>query len=388
MKCLFVHDHIYLTQEGQVYSNTFSYAILKRYIDTFGEVTVVARHREVKESNMPEAGGKGVSFVFLESISSMGSYFGLRQGYQKKIGKLIEEHQALIIRLPSEFGLLAASTAQRKRRPYLAEVVGCGWDAMWYYGGWRSKIYAPYFFWKMKSAVRRAGYVSYVTERFLQERYPAGKDAKTLSISDIILPNTNSSVLTKRIEKIEKVKDRIVLGTIANIDVKYKGIDIAIRAVGRLDRDHFEIEYRILGAGDPAPLMRLADRNECADSIYFDGVRSSGKPVQDWLDTVDIYLQPSYQEGLPRSLIEAMSRGCPAIGSSAGGIPELLDSDRIFPKGDDLQLAKKISALFSDQRAMSVAAVDNFQRAKRYRKDLIEPERQRFLAEFRSLLSR
>ena len=49
-----------------------------------------------------------------------------------------------------------------------------------------------------------------------------------------------------------------------------------------------------------------------------------------WLETIDLYVQPSRQEGLPRALIEAMSRGVPAFGARTGGIPELLDEDFIF----------------------------------------------------------
>ena len=384
MKCLFVHDHIYLGEKGRVYSNTFSYETLKRYVDIFGEVTVVARYRETKGLDIPEAGGIGVSFIFLKSISSAGSFFGLRQQYQKRIEKLIEEHQAVIVRLPSEFGLLTTKIAHKKQRRYLAEVVGCGWDAMWYYGGWQSKIYAPFLFGKMRSAVKKANYINYVTERFLQNRYPAAKDAKTISISDIILPAVNGSILTKRIEK---TGSRIVLGTIANIDMKYKGIDIAIKALAHLDLEGIKIEYRVLGDGDPTPYELLTRSLDLEDSIYFDGVLYDESAILDWLDGIDAYLQPSLTEGMPRSLVEAMSRGCPAIGSSAGGIPELLDSDMIFPKGDYLQLAQKISVLIPDRRAMSVAAVDNFQRAKRYRKEIIEPKRQRFLAEYRDEVS-
>ena len=45
---------------------------------------------------------------------------------------------------------------------------------------------------------------------------------------------------------------------------------------------------------------------------------------------MDIYIQPSLQEGLPRALVEAMSTGIPAIGSNTGGIPELLNEKMIF----------------------------------------------------------
>ena len=90
MKILFVHDHVFVTKEGKAYSNTFSYQLLKRYVDVFSEVTVLARHREIDDGqiDLPLASGKGISFVFLESISSVSSFFGLRKRHEKEIEKI------------------------------------------------------------------------------------------------------------------------------------------------------------------------------------------------------------------------------------------------------------------------------------------------------------
>ena len=56
------------------------------------------------------------------------------------------------------------------------------------------------------------------------------------------------------------------------------------------------------------PWMQEAKKMNVSNFIQFDGTLPSGQKVYDWLDEVDIYLQPSFQEGLPRALIEAMSR--------------------------------------------------------------------------------
>ena len=50
----------------RIYANSFSYQILKRYVDVFSEVTVLARNREVDDNqiDLPLASGEGVSFVF------------------------------------------------------------------------------------------------------------------------------------------------------------------------------------------------------------------------------------------------------------------------------------------------------------------------------------
>lgn len=40
-----------------------------------------------------------------------------------------------------------------------------------------------------------------------------------------------------------------------------------------------------------------------------------------------MFLCTSHQEGLPRAVVEAMSRGCVAIGTKVGGMPEIIHND-------------------------------------------------------------
>jgi len=383
MKILFVHDHIFLTKNGKVYSNTFSYSILKRYIDIFSEVTFVARQREVEDTmEFPLASGNGIKFIFLKSVSSVGSYFGLRNEYKKVLKNLIAEHDGVIVRLPSELGLMASSVAWEMQKKCLGEVVGCAWDAMWNYGKWYSKVYAPLLYMKMRIAVKRLEYLSYVTEVFLQKRYPASDSAKTIGVSDVEVEASNEEIIRKRIEKIENLSGRVVFGTIANLDVGYKGIDVAMKTLAEAMKNDFE--YRLIGAGDTAKHQKMAKHLGIAEQIYFDGVRVGGDAVSEWLDTIDIYLQPSKQEGLPRALVEAMSRGCPAIGSSVGGIPELLSPEMIFEHQDLAEFKRVIVDLVNSKEEMKRQAVINYERAKDFDSTVLNKKRNAFLLAFRN----
>jgi glycosyltransferase involved in cell wall biosynthesis len=63
-----------------------------------------------------------------------------------------------------------------------------------------------------------------------------------------------------------------------------------------------------------------------------------------------IYVQPSYFEALGLALQEAMFTGCPAIGTRAGGIPELVEHERtglLVEPGQPAQMAKALEALMS-----------------------------------------
>lgn len=384
MKTLFVHDTVFVTNNGKVYSNALPYTVLKGYVDIFTEVTVLARAKEAEEVGMlPLASGDGVTFVFLESISTLRSFFGLRERHKKCIKNLITEYDTVIARVPSELGLLAAGVARENKVKCLVEVVGCAWSVMWYYGGWKSRIYAPFFFMKTKSSIKKSVYTSYVTEQFLQRRYPSSSHAKTIGVSDVVLPAVYEKTLSDRIKKIEGLEEKIIFATIGSMNVNYKGIDIAMKVLSKIAGKYLDFEYHILGEGDLEKYQILADQLGIGKKVFFDRTLPRGKAVFAWLDKADIYLQPSLAEGLPRSLIEAMSRGCPVVGSSVGGIPELLDKEMMFECAHPEQLSEKIETLMNDKQLMIETATQNFHKAKQYQKSLLNEKRNKFWIDFR-----
>ena len=114
----------------------------------------------------------------------------------------------------------------------------------------------------------------------------------------------------------------------------------------------------------------------------FCGILPSGDAVSAWLDGIDIYIQPSFLEGLPRALVEAMSRGCPALGSSVGGIPELLAAGCLHPPGDSLALASLLVQAVNDKCWQRQQAERNFQEAAQYEKAILDQRRRAFWLEF------
>jgi len=386
MKILFVNDNVFVTKEGKVYANSFSYQILQRYIDVFSEITVLARYREAEGNekiDLPLASGEGVSFIFMESVASISSFFGLRQSQKRRIENIVEAHDAVIARIPSELGLMTSAVAERMNKRYMLEMVGCPWDSLWNLGRLEGKLYAPFLYLRVKSAVKKANYVTYVSEQFLQKRYPTAKEASTIGVSDVQLEKADENTLFSRMKKIETMELKRIYGTIGNLNVGYKGIDVAIKTLSDFVHISDDFEYHILGGGDPSEYKRMAESLGIGEKVFFDGVVPEGKAVYDWLDGLDVYLQPSFQEGLPRALVEAMSRGCPAIGSSAGGIPELLEAKMIFDHENPKQFLELIQDIINDKQVMMDAAKYNFNKACEYQKNILDEKRIAFWTKFR-----
>ena len=172
-----------------------------------------------------------------------------------------------------------------------------------------------------------------------------------------------------------------MIGTIAVLTVRFKGVQTALEALGSARGRLPPFELQIVGAGDPEPWRRLAARHGLEDCVTFRGVLARER-IADWLDRVDLYVQPSFQEGLPRGLIEAMSRGCPALGSTAGGIPELLDTDCLHEPGDTRALAEMIARSTAQSGWAEAQARRNFETAGGYAAPILDDVRSRFWGEF------
>ena len=94
---------------------------------------------------------------------------------------------------------------------------------------------------------------------------------------------------------------------------------------------------------------------------------------------MDLYIQPSLQEGLPRAMIEAMSVGMPIIGSNAGGIPELIDKNCIFKKknvNEIMSIIKKI-----DNEFLVAQSQKNYLNSKKFDKNSLNNKRNAFYKE-------
>ncbi|UHA71965.1 glycosyltransferase family 4 protein [Paenibacillus sp. 481] len=401
MKLLFAYDvaieHDRAT--NSFYHNYFDYELWRRYLEVFQHVEVASRqlHRTATDTllNQKRSSGQGVSFCEVPSLSNPVALLTKRADAIRILSHSLSQADVLIARLPSEVGAVAIQTAHKLGKPWAVEVVGHAWDALWNYGTWQGKIYAPIMTWRTKRLVQRAPYALYVTNQFLQRHYPC--KGHTIGCSDVFIPMMDDAGWERRLERIGgrhrsydtsemQSMQPIRIGLIGSMAARYKGIDTALHALAILHRergiDSVPIQLRVLGEGDSSPWIALSQKLGVESQVEFCPPVPSGAAVFNWLDDLDIYVQPSYQEGLPRALIEAMSRGLPAIGSTAGGIPELLAPEWIFPAGNAQLLAAALRRMIRNEATRLRVGECNFIAAKQYAKEKLDARRTAFLRDF------
>ncbi|MDE0994578.1 MAG: glycosyltransferase family 4 protein, partial [Rhodospirillales bacterium] len=172
------------------------------------------------------------------------------------------------------------------------------------------------------------------------------------------------------------------IGVIASLGNRYKGIQVALAAMVAVVQVYPRATLNILGPGDISPWFRMAERLNIVENVVFHGTCSPGEPVLSWLDTMDIYIQPSLQEGLPRALIEAMSRGLPSIATHIAGIPELLTDEDMIEPNNAKALASKLVEKMGSVSWRLESSNRNVQTSLNYEREVLLAKRTDFYTDF------
>ena len=119
--------------------------------------------------------------------------------------------------------------------------------------------------------------------------------------------------------------------------------------------------------------------------FYLGAIRGKDK-IAEMYQSADVYVMPSYREGLPLTLFEAMASSLPIVASPVNGIPyEMKEPENGFfvNYGDIKEMETKIIKLIDDKKLSKKIAQNNFKKAKQYDWDDIE---KKYMKEYKSLI--
>jgi L-malate glycosyltransferase len=152
-----------------------------------------------------------------------------------------------------------------------------------------------------------------------------------------------------------------VLCTVSGLK-DFRDHDTLIRSLPRLLADHPTLSTLIVGDGPREPYLReLAAELGLEERVHFLGDRFDAVEI---LAAADLFCQPTFIEGLPLSVLDAMSLGIPVVASDVAGVREIVEDGRtglLVPTKDvpahhlaldqlleDPDLAGRIAAAASD----------------------------------------
>lgn len=130
-----------------------------------------------------------------------------------------------------------------------------------------------------------------------------------------------------------------------------KGVPVLLEALTELRKTHPDLRLTLIGDGpDRTKLEHQAKALGLTDLVSFVGYKSQSE-VAEALAATDIFVLPSFAEGVPVVLMEALAAQVPVVTTQIAGVPELVEhgtSGQLVPPGDRDALTQALNALLSD----------------------------------------
>lgn len=168
-------------------------------------------------------------------------------------------------------------------------------------------------------------------------------------------------------------KDTDIICISAGDLVQRKNYKVAVEAIAKTgNRD---IHYVICGVGpEKENLQKLIDEKGLTENIHFLGYRND---VKELMKCSDIFLFTTLQEGMPRSMMEAMACGLPCVASSIRGNIDLIQNERngfLAMPNDAEAFAKALKTLADNEELRVKMSHNNLEDIKAYDIAKVEEE--------------
>lgn len=189
---------------------------------------------------------------------------------------------------------------------------------------------------------------------------------ESLGLSNIVVINNIVEKVEHNIQNIDTgVVKMLFLGAIG----ERKGI-FDLLGVVSLHKNELKnrIKIYIGGNGEIGHLKSFIEENDIADCVEYVGW-VSGYKKSELLKECDVVVLPSYNEGLPIVLLEAMAYAKPVITTNVGGIPEIIESGKngvIITPGDKKALYEAIRLFMDNPQLIAEYGNDGLNRVKDY----------------------
>src|SRR2546423_5303538 len=171
----------------------------------------------------------------------------------------------------------------------------------------------------------------------------------SISVLPLIMERTNIFHLDSPGQDAGK---EVVFGFAARLE-EAKGPLLLLNALATINREQPSAIARLAGIGPQLLKAKLRARKLALnEACEFVGRYSEPLGRTAFMESLDVFVLPSFAEGTPNGMIEAMAHGVPVIATKVGGIPDVLDADSgiLVPPGDAAALADAMLRLAQDPK--------------------------------------
>ncbi|WP_242216868.1 glycosyltransferase family 4 protein [Bacillus cereus group sp. BfR-BA-01380] len=173
-----------------------------------------------------------------------------------------------------------------------------------------------------------------------KEYYESICTTKVVSLDNAVFPKEINGSLDDKIYI-------TTMGVLSQRKGTYDLIEVGAKLKGKIDSKY---KFVLAGDGEIEKVKKRINDLGLNDLFIVPGWISDDKKIEEIYRKSIIYVLPSYNEGMPMSILEAMSYGLPIISTSVGSIPSVVEKENgfIIKPGDINELKNKIIDLLSD----------------------------------------
>lgn len=215
----------------------------------------------------------------------------------------------------------------------------------------------------IKSSFFKVNHIKFLSEDFKKKFYELGY-RNQVSVGSTFVDDE----LVKELPLKSFESNEITLLFLSTVS-KNKGVYIALDVFKALLNKNPSMNLIIAGDGDELENVKALVDNENIPNVSFTGF-VSGKEKRAVFLKADVYLFPSFYEGMPTSVLEAMCFGLPIVCSDAGAIPEVFEEGKmghmILNKEDVSKYKEAIENIIRNELILKEMSVYNNDLGKKY----------------------
>lgn len=383
---------LWKTENNQYFTPlVYGYDFFKRYLNVFDTIRLVAHVEKASDEDVKKmllVSGPGLEVFEMPFPHGGKAYLKVAHMIGRLAKDCVKGCDAALFRVPDPLAFQIFPKARKAQMPIAIEVTSDPLELYSSKGGrYPLRLIIKWsHYWILKFCCRKANCVSYVTSTYLQSVYPSG-------IKDGDNTRFESHYTTAGIDEHENpVREYPITGKITLLHVsgsiagKVKGHKELIESFVELRKQGFELQLVLAGGGKlDDDIAFTLEKSGYKDDVTFTGLVGKERLALLYKES-DVFVFPSYREGLPRVVIEAMSWGLPCVCSDIPGCRELLPEKALVPIKDTNALSNRLKELLLNPKLMEEEGRFNATESKQYLQSAIIEVRDVFYMNLKRLV--
>lgn len=255
----------------------------------------------------------------INPFHDIAAYFSLKSFFKENKFDVVHTHS-------SKAGVIGRAAAYNAKVPFVVHTVhGQAFHA--YEKGWKNYIYKSSERWAAKRCHKIYAVAQAMIDQCVEANVAPAEMYKVVYSGMKLEPFLNTKRDPKLLEQLKIPENRTVIGAIARL-FPLKGYEYLIPLSKRIIEKHPDTHFLIVGNG----IMMDDIKQQIKDMGIEDHFSFTGlvppKDIFMYTGLMDMLVHLSLREGLPRTVVQALASGIPAIGFKLDGTPEVVIDDQ------------------------------------------------------------